>query len=153
MTPVERRGQLPNTVSLYQPVFYAFREMGVGEQFLASGWVRGHTADVKLGYGKLFLQKHGSTQIFPDEASLDWIPSRSWSTREIMGRLPRYVHQRIHHDLDKGVGLTSSKKCRKQLRIQVALTTRVDRAILRKARDAMMGTNKKTDSLVQTSRT
>ena len=152
MTPVERRGQLPKTVSLYQPVFYAFREMEDGEQFLASGWVRGHTADVKLGCGKLFLQNMARLKFFLMKHPWNWIPSR-WSTREIMGCLPRYVHQRIHHDLDKVVWLTSSKKCRKQLRIQVALTTRVDRAILWKARDAMMGTNKKTDSLVQTSRT
>jgi hypothetical protein len=142
MNPVERRAQLPNSVSLYQPVFYSFHEIEGGEEFLETDWVRDHTANSKLGYGKLFIQKQGSVQGFPDETSLEWIPSAHWRRREVLDYMPRYVHRHIHQDPDKAVELTSSQKSRKELRIQVSMTTMVDRAILRKARQTMTETTK-----------
>lgn len=129
MNPVERTAPLPRAVALYQPIFRAFCECEGGDKFLQSNWLRDRTAHSELGYGKPFLQKHNSIGLYPDEQSLDWVPSDYWHVRETFG-LPRYVCDRIYRDYRKGISIACSKELRKHMRKESVMTSRVDYAML-----------------------
>jgi hypothetical protein len=137
MNPVERRAALPRSSALYQPIFQSFNRLEGGEKFVASDWVRERSADVRIGYGKLFQQKPDSVQIYPDEKSSDWIPLGTWKKWEVMTRLPEYAYNRIRGDYERGISLASSKEDRKHMRKQGQMTKRLDQAMLRKANDAV----------------
>lgn len=136
MNPVERGTPLPKIVALYQPVFRSLLEVEDSEKFLASDWIRERTADIKTGYGNLFLQKRDSVQIYPDKESSDWIPSESWQKGNIQSQLPQYVHDRIRKDYEGSISLASSAVHRKQMRGYAAMTRIVDHAMLLKANEA-----------------
>ena len=104
MILVERRPPLPRSASIYQPVFRSFVD-SKEEQYLESKWLEARTANRGLGYGKLFLQRQNSVQMYPDEASDLWVPTETWSGREVLrspnlcassnpGRLPEWASTR-----------------------------------------------------------
>ncbi len=137
MNPVERGAPLPKIVALYQPIFRSFFDLEDGEKFLANDWVREHTANVEAGYGKLFLQRRDSVQIYPNEECSDWIPSESWTNLEIQNRLPGYVHERIRRDFENAIQLASSREDRKKMRRNARMARMVDHAMLLKANEAL----------------
>ena len=108
MNPVERGTPLPSIVALYQPIFRSFFDLQDGEKFLENDWVREHTANVGMGYGKLFLQNPNSVQIYPDKECSDWIPSERSKNLEVQHRLPAYVHERIRRDFESSIPLAKS---------------------------------------------
>jgi len=138
MNRVERSTPLQKVVALYQPIFRSFLEYEGGERFLANDWVKQNSTDVGAGYGKLFLQKRESVEVYPDAPSSDWVPSDSWKKSELLLNLPQYVFDRIHEDAQNAIGLTSTAKDRKALRSQVAGTGMVDKAMLRKSNEAII---------------
>lgn len=128
---------MPNIVALYQPIFRSFFDLEDGEKFLANDWVREHTSNLETGYGKLFLQKRDSVEIYPDTACSDWIPSEGWKNLEIQNRLPRYVHERIRRDFENAIHLASSGDSRKKMRRNAKMARMVDHAMLLKAHEAL----------------
>jgi hypothetical protein len=132
MNPVERIAPLPRAVALYQPIFRLFCERADSAEFLANDWVRERTANIGIGYGKLFLQKSDSVQIYPDEESHNWIPSDSWKKAGILRRLAEHVYGRIRREYENAIRLTTSKEERKKM--QATMAGMVDRAMLRQLR-------------------
>lgn len=137
MNPVERGALLPRSVAFYQPIFRLFCEREDSAEFLANDWVRERIANIGIGYGKLFLQKSDSVQIYPDEESYDWVPSDSWKKSDIQCRFAEHVYGRIRRDYENAIGLASSKEDRKQMRRQSAMTRMVDHVMLLKANEVM----------------
>jgi hypothetical protein len=134
MNPVERIALLPRTATLYQPIFRTFCERG-GEEFLGSDWIRERTADAEFGYGKLFLQKPESVQIYPDEESSDWVPSDAWKNSEVPRQLPTHIFDRIRREYENSIALAPAQKDRKQIRREGMIARKLDRAMLRNAAD------------------
>lgn len=132
MSPVERTAPLSKSVSVYQPIFRGFLEFKDGTRYLESDWVSEHTADSKMGYGKLFVQEPDSVQVYSEEPTLDWFPSESWTKSE-MGVIAKYVHNRMCRDFEASIPLACSKEDRKYLRGHAAMTRMVDKAMLLKA--------------------
>jgi len=135
MYPVERSASLPDIVSLYQPVFRSLLENDASE-YLKNDWVATHTADPERGYGKLFLQSDDSVGVYPDDKSLDWIPSRLWKTWEMVDRVPEYIYGRLAKEFERAISLTSNKDHRKYMRREAAMTNMLDRAVLQKVKEA-----------------
>lgn len=138
MYPVERSPSLPNTASLYQPVFRAFLESDNAKKYLETDWVSTHTADSQRGYGKLFLQKDGSVRLYPDDASSDWIPSVTWKTWEMVKRVTEYVYGHLSEAFEGAITISSNKEQRKEMRRQAAMLKMVDRAMLQRVRKSAM---------------
>lgn len=136
MHPIERRPQLPSSISIYQPVFRMFLDLKQ-EEFLQSDWVKAHVANRKLGYGKLFLQERDSVHAYPDGPSGIWVPPETKIGREVLGEVPIYVHRRIQEDYMNGVRLVTSKQSRKEMRVMGNLANMVDRAILKNAKESL----------------
>jgi hypothetical protein len=134
MNPVERIASLPRAVALYQPIFRLFCEREDRAEFLENDWVRERTANIGIGYGKLFQQKSDSVQIYPDEESSNWVPSDSWKKSDTPLRLAEHVCGRIRREYENAIRLTSSKELRQQMRRQAAMTGMVDHAMLRQMR-------------------
>lgn len=130
MRPVERMAPLPRSAALYQPIFRSFCDREDGAEFLANDWVRERTAKMGVGYGKLFLQKLDSVQIYPDKASPDWIPSDTWKMSETPYRLGEYVLGRLCRDYEGAIGLASSKEDRKHLRREGRMAKMLDQTML-----------------------
>jgi hypothetical protein len=135
MHPVERAPELPNVVSIYQPVFRTFVDSDDGKEFLENDWVRKHTADFAKGYGKLFLQDADSVRLYPEGDSSAWIPSQSWKIWEVLSRVSEYIFSRLCHAFEAGIGITSSAEQRKHMRRQAVMVKTMDRAILQKIRE------------------
>ena len=130
MIPLERRLPLPRSVSIYQPVFRAFIDLKE-EQFLQSEWVKARTANGELGYGRLFLQRENSVQMYPEEASGLWVPVETWNGIDTLRELGVYVHRRIHEDCSNGPRLATSTPQRKRMRMHGALAKMADRSLLK----------------------
>ena len=138
MYPVERRPLLPKSVALYQPVFRVFLEPVSPRQYIETEYVSTHAVDLQKGYGKLFVQKEGAVRLYPDGKSSDWEPSESWKTWEIIERVPEYIYQFLSKDFENAIDLSSSRDRRKEMRQQAATTSMLDRAMLRKIREAAL---------------
>jgi hypothetical protein len=136
MCPVERIPSPHGMVLIYQPVFKMFLEVDDAEQYLANDWVKEHTADFERGFGKLFVQSNGSVHIYPDDASLDWLPTQAWKTWELVSRLPAYIYGRLRRDFQGAIGLYSSKEDRKHLRRQAMMARMMDNAMLKRTNEA-----------------
>jgi hypothetical protein len=137
MNPIERRPQLPRSISIYQPVFRMFVDADQ-EEFLQSDWLKAHTANRELGYGKLFLQDQDSVQAYPDGTSAAWVPQEAMAGREVLREVPMYVHRRIREDYMNGVRLVSSKQSRKEMRLFGNLANMVDRAVLKNTKESLV---------------
>jgi hypothetical protein len=131
MHPVERIPHPRGMTLIYQPVFKMFLEPDDAAEYLANDWVRKHTADFVRGFGKLFFQRNGSVHIYPNEASLDWLPTRVWKTWELVKHLPAHIYGRLRRDFEGAIGLYSSKEDRKHLRKQATMARMVDNAMLK----------------------
>jgi len=70
-----------------------------------------------------------------DNASLDWLPSKSWNPWELVGRLNPYVYGRLRKDFEDGLGLYASSKDRKSQRSPASMARRMDDAILKRIRE------------------
>jgi hypothetical protein len=95
MYPVERIPYPHGITRVYQPIFKMFLDADDAEQYLANDWVRKHTADFERGFGKLFFQGNGSVRVYPDGASLDWLPIYTYKTWELVNLLPAYVYSEL----------------------------------------------------------
>lgn len=136
MYPVERSPSLPDTVSLYQPVFRALLESNTAKAYLETEWVFTHTCDFGRGYGKLFLQKDSSIRLYPEATSQDWIPLEPWKTWELVGRVPKYVYGRLSKDFESAIAISSDKDNRKHMRKQAVMMKMVDSAILQRLNES-----------------
>jgi hypothetical protein len=136
MYPVERTPSPHGMTLIYQPVFRMFLETDDAEQYLANDWVKKHTADCERGLGKLFLQRYGSVHVYPDGASLDWLPTQAWKTRELVSRLPAYIYRRLRRDFEGAIALYSSKDDRKHMRKQATMARMLDNAMLQRINKA-----------------
>ncbi|MBZ5667545.1 MAG: hypothetical protein LAO30_23470 [Acidobacteriia bacterium] len=133
MNPVERIATLPRTVSLYQPVFRAFRERENSEKYLGGDWIKQRTADAANGYGKLFVQKSDSVQIYPDNASTDWAPAELWNKKEVSYRLGEHIFDRIRRNYENSIGLAPTQDERRHLRREGVMARMLDLAMLSNA--------------------
>jgi hypothetical protein len=136
MYPVERRPLLPKSVALYQPVFRVLLESDSAKEYVETEYVSTHTVDFRKGYGKLFVQKEGAVRLYPDGNSSDWEPSESWATWEMIERVPDYVYESLSRDFENAIDISSNRGSRKEMRQQAAMTSMLDRAMLRKMREA-----------------
>jgi hypothetical protein len=132
MYPVERIPSPHGMTLIYQPVFRMFLEADDAEQYLANDWVKKHTADFERGFSKLFLQRNDSVHVYPDGASLDWLPTQAWKTWELVSRLPAHIYGRLRRDFEGAIGLYSSKEDRKHLRKQAMMARMMDNAMLKR---------------------
>lgn len=132
MCPVERTPSPHGMTLIYQPVFRMFLEPDDDEQYLTNDWVKEHTAHLGRGLGKLFFQKDGSVHVYPDGPSLDWLPTRSWKTWEVVSHLPGYIYGRLRRDFEGAIGLHSSKEDRKHMREQARIARMLDNAMLKR---------------------
>jgi len=141
MHPVERIALLPRTVNLYQPIFRTFYGNENSEQYVGSDWIKQRTVDWAVGYGKLFLQKAGAVEVYPDEESSDWIPADAWKKEELPYRISEHVLERIRRDYENSIDLAPTQEERKHLRRKGVMARRLDRALLHNAAD-MRGSQK-----------
>jgi len=133
--PVERSASLPDAVLIYQPVFGQFLKSDIGREYLTSEWVKKHTPDHERGLGRLFLQRDGSVRAMSDNATLHWLPSKSWKPWELVGRLNPYVYRRLRRDFEDGLALYASNKVRKSQRSLASMARRIDDSILKRIRE------------------
>jgi hypothetical protein len=133
MKPVERGLALPNTVALYQPIFRNFLDLDDADQLLGNEYVRKHTADLRLGYGKVFVETPQNVKLYPSIETLDWLPSEAWEIADLL-RTPEIVQTQLHRDFQKDIRLVASPQQRKEMRKASAMTSMVDRAIVKKTR-------------------
>jgi hypothetical protein len=131
--PVERGEVLPKTVALYQPIFRNFLELENASELLEREYVKKHTADLRLGYGNVFVEKPQEVRLYPHTETLDWLPPEGWKLTDLL-RMPEIVQLRLHRDFQNDIHLAISPEQRKAMRKASAVTSRVDRAIVKKAK-------------------
>lgn len=130
MCPVERISHPHDITLIYQRVFRTFLEADDVEQYLANDWLTEHTTDFERGFGKLFVQKHGSVITYPADTSVDWLPTKAWKTWELVRLLPAYIYGRLRRDYEDSIALYSSKDDRKHTRQQAIMARRFDDVML-----------------------
>ena len=103
---------------------------------LQSEWLREHTTDMKLGYGRLFIQRGNSVRLYPEQDSSEWVPSTTWNSLELKRALG-HVHDRLYNDFNAAISLARSQELRKHLRSQLIATRTVDFAMFVKVNLAL----------------
>lgn len=128
MRPVQKDLILRDAAIIHQPIF---RNGFAGEKarrLIDTPQIRTHSVNWTQGFGPVFFETRDYVRRYPDDRSLDWLPSKSWSLEEAYNTLAPLVHRRLIRDLEEGANLCGKER-RKSLQKKIALIRQVHEAM------------------------